>query len=86
MKYESFELLGLNTVREIRELIGVASYYCRSMPNLSIIAAPLNEHNNEEICQIQMDLGMSDTVLKESLTVPLLAFPDMNTSYCLHRC
>ena len=73
-------------VREIREFIGMCSYYRRFIPNFSKIAEPLIELTKKyarfkltTACQSASDY------LKDSLTVvPLLAYPDINKPYVLY--
>ena len=73
-------------VREIREFIGMCSYYRRFIPNFSKIAEPLIDLTKKYArfkwtpeCQTAFDF------IKDSLTVvPLLAYPDTNKPYVLY--
>ena len=80
------EMPAPTTVREVRSLMGMISYYRRFVPNFSKIAEPIvaltkkyaRFHWNEE-CQRAFEY------LKESLTVvPLLAYPDTSKPYVLY--
>ena len=80
------EMPAPTTVREVRSLMGMISYYRRFVPNFSKIAEPIvaltkkyaRFHWNEE-CQRAFEY------LKESLTVvPLLAYPDTSKPYILY--
>lgn len=74
------------TVKEVRSVIGMLSYYRRSVPNISTIAIPLVELTKKYAkfkwtneCQKVFEY------LKDSLTViPSLAYPDLTKPYILY--
>ena len=75
-----------STVKEVRQYLGMSSFYRKFIPNFSKIAEPLIKltkkyakfHWTPE-CQKAFDY------IKESLTVvPLLAYPDINKPYTLY--
>eukprot|EP00745_Piridium_sociabile_P008697 TRINITY_DN158_c0_g1_i1.p1 TRINITY_DN158_c0_g1~~TRINITY_DN158_c0_g1_i1.p1 ORF type:complete len:1374 (-),score=188.80 TRINITY_DN158_c0_g1_i1:1054-5175(-) len=75
-----------STVREVRSLMGMLSYYRRFVPNFSKIAEPIvtltkkyARFHWDENCQKAFEY------LKESLSVvPLLAYPDTRKPYVLY--
>ena len=74
------------TVREVRSLMGTASYYRRFIPNFTKIAEPIIALTKKYArFQWTPDCQRAFEFLKESLTVvPLLAYPDTSKPYVLY--
>ena len=73
-------------MKEVREFLGLAGYYCRFVPNFAKVAGPLHSLTRQEIpfnwnseCQLSFDR------LKELLSSsPVLAYPNFDRPLTLH--
>ena len=85
-KVRWWQMLPPTCVREVRNFIGMCSYYRRFVPNFSAIAKPLLRLTKKfaqfewsKECQAAFDF------LKDSLTtVPILAYPDISKPFILY--
>ena len=74
------------TVREVRGVIGMLSYYRRYLPNFAEIASPIIDLTKKYArFQWNQECQRAFDYLKESLTIiPLLSYPDVNKEYILY--
>ncbi|KAL6433556.1 hypothetical protein ACFW04_006562 [Cataglyphis niger] len=73
------------TVRQIRQFLGMASWYRRFIENFSTIAAPLTRLTKKNACWTwEEDESAAFQQLKDALTTtPVLACPDFNRRFFL---
>ena len=73
------------TVSEVRQFLGLASYYRRFIKNFAIIAAPLTSITGQTTFSWNQEQQKAFEILKEALvSAPILAYPQFDLPFELH--
>lgn len=86
-KVQAIELLEPpNTVKEVRSIVGMASYYRAFIPKFSELIRPLTEltRKNSRFEWNSERQSAFDTIKQKLISAPVLAHPDMSKPFKLH--
>ena len=79
------ELPMPQNIREVRQLLGLSSYYRWFIPRFARIARPLHKltHNEADFIRSQACQAAFETLTEKLIQSPVLSFPSFNNEFTL---